>query len=102
MAVEEKNEEVKEEKSSKFKSRKFLVWVWWSIVVMGIEFTSGAVMLLTKKISESLVDFMGLGLILWLFVTSFYFGVNLAQKISLEKLSNRFISIEDNSGAKNE
>lgn len=70
-----------EEKTNKLQSRKFVVWLVWTILSCLILVICGAVVLITKSAPDSIMTLIEKVITSYLAVSLIYLGVNAGQKV---------------------
>ena len=75
--------EKEEKEAKKTDSRKFVVWIVWLIVTLLVIAFCAAVMIITKKFADNLVDLIEKSLSWFFAISMMYLGVNVGQKVGL-------------------
>lgn len=80
----------------KIKSRKFLVWIVWVVLILGALVICGVVLAIQKELPESLIGSLDSIISYFFFISLAYLGFNFGQKIGLAFAGNKLkIETED-------
>ena len=74
---------MEKDETKKTDSRKFIVWIVWLFVTLGVIAFCVAAMIITKKFADNLVSLVEKALSWFFAVSMMYLGVNVGQKVGL-------------------
>lgn len=74
---------MEKDETKKTDSRKFIVWIVWLFVTLGVIAFCVAVMIITKKFADNLVGLIEKSLSWFFAISMMYLGVNVGQKVGL-------------------
>lgn len=79
---------MEKEETKKTDSRKFIVWIVWLFVTLGVIAFCVVAMIITKKFADNLVSLVEKALSWFFAVSMMYLGVNVGQKVGLAFAEN--------------